>query len=327
MKILISIFFCFLFLIGQTQNTCPPTFICNTFSTTPNGSGSGGQFGEINSLTDGCLNGEHNSTWLTITILTSGTLQFTIDPINNNNDFDFAVWGPNFNCIPTSSPIRCSYAINNNNFFGPSDNGNTGINSLINATHPSGSEFDNSEGSGGNGWVNDINVLVGQQYLILVDNFTTNNGFQISFGGTSTLNCSSLPIELISFIGKNENNSNSLEWITATEIDNDYFTVERSADGMSWETIGYVSSLGNSNEYTMYSYNDNTFKPMINYYRLSQTDFNGYKTSFNIIAINNIKKEPKLIKILNLMGAEVSENYHGVKLFYYDNNTVIKRLD
>lgn len=117
-----------------SQNNCPATVVCGTFGATPNGTGNGGQFGEINSSTEGCLNGEHNSTWISINILSSGTLRFTINPNVNSNDFDFAVWGPNSPCPPVTSPIRCSWAIS-------SGNGNTGVNSSNNAPQTDGSNW------------------------------------------------------------------------------------------------------------------------------------------------------------------------------------------
>lgn len=133
MKYKLLLLFLFLFNRLLCQNTCPATFICNTYNTTPSGTGPGGQYGELSSSTDGCLSGEHNSTWLTITILNSGTLTFVIDPNNNSNDFDFAIWGPGSNCPPSNNPIRCSFA---------AGTGNTGLNTTA-------SDF--AEGVFGNG--------------------------------------------------------------------------------------------------------------------------------------------------------------------------------
>lgn len=227
-KLFVFIFLLFLAGIGLSQNSCPATQVCGTFTTTPSGSGSGGQFGEVNFTTDGCLNGEHNSTWITITILTSGTLQFTIDPIVNSNDFDFAIWGPSSPCPPTTVPIRCSFA---------AGGGNTGLN---------GTASDVSENVFGNGWLQEMNVVAGQTYLILVDNFTTNNGFQISFGGTSTLDCTTLPIELVSFDGYNYNTYNYITWVCASELNNDYYTIEKSIDGVNWISLSNIDAAGNS---------------------------------------------------------------------------------
>lgn len=294
--------------IGISQNNCPATPVCGTFTTTPSGTGSGGQFGEITSSTDGCLNGEHNSTWISIAILTSGTLQFTIDPIVNTNDFDFAVWGPSSPCPPTAGPVRCSFA---------AGGGNTGLN---------GTASDVSENVFGNGWLQEMNVTAGQTYLILVDNFTTNNGFQMSFGGTSTLNCTTLPIELISFTGNKENNYNNLFWTTASELNNDYFILERSVDAFEWVEIGRINGAGNSTYTLNYNFKDYNFNFGVNYYRLTQVDYNGQREQFNIIAIENEKIEKKIIKVTKIMGQEVKEDFTGVKIVYYSDGSVVKKI-
>lgn len=311
---------------SYAQNDCPPTTVCAPFAATPSGAGVGGQFGEIGAATDGCLSGEHNSTWITVTILTSGTLEFTINPNVNANDFDFAVWGPGSPCPPTVAPIRCSFAVNNNNFVGAGDNGNTGVNTNINFTHPLASETDLTEGVFGNGWVNAINVTAGQTYLILVDNFTTNSGFNITFGGTATLDCTALPIELLTFYGTNEDSYNLLTWSTATETNNDYFILERSSDGYNWTEVSRIDGAGNSSQTLNYSFKDFGFKNGINYYRLTQTDYNGQHETFNIIAINNYKESPKILKTTNMMGQEVSNDFEGLRIVYYSDGTTLKRV-
>lgn len=321
MRLLILILFCNL---SFGQNSCPPIFACSDVSNTPNGAGTGGQFGEINAGTDGCLSGEHNSTWITITILNSGTLLFTINPTTNSNDFDFAIWGPNSGCPPTGAPIRCSYAVGNTNFAGPGDNGNTGINSTFNSTHPLANENDNSEGAGGNGWVNDINVLAGESYLILVDNFTTNNGFNITFGGTSVLDCNILPIDLVEFKVYTLSNKNILEWTTMSESNNDYFILEHSQNGYDWSEITRIDGAGNSSSELNYSYVVE-FENRINYYRLTQVDFDGTYDVFDLISINNSSNKV-VIKITDFLGQEVDEFYTDLRIIHYSDGTTEKRV-
>ncbi len=96
-----------------------------------------------------------------------------------------------------------------------------------------------------------------------------------------------LPIELISFIGKNNGVVNFLEWQTASEINNDFFTVERSDDAFSWNSIGTLSGGGNSNTVLHYSLIDDDPNMGINYYRLKQTDFDGKYEYSPVIAINS----------------------------------------
>lgn len=104
-----------------------------------------------------------------------------------------------------------------------------------------------------------------------------------SFNGTvrySTGNA--LPIELAEFFATPINNQVGLSWTTETEINNDFFTVERSSDGETWETIKTVKAAGNSQNPLHYSALDEQPLWGISYYRLCQTDFNGEKTTYDM---------------------------------------------
>jgi hypothetical protein len=83
-----------------------------------------------------------------------------------------------------------------------------------------------------------------------------------------------LPVELVSFSGECLNEKVSLSWSTASEINNDYFTVERSADGVDFAPVGEVDGAGNSYQLLRYFFED--AQPQESgYYRLKQTDFDG----------------------------------------------------
>ena len=96
-----------------------------------------------------------------------------------------------------------------------------------------------------------------------------------------------LPVELISFTGKNEKNFNELFWSTSSEINSEYFEVMRSSDGLNFESIGKVKGAGNSNNILSYVFVDYEQLPGINYYRLAQFDYDGKNETFNIVAIDN----------------------------------------
>jgi parallel beta-helix repeat protein len=89
------------------------------------------------------------------------------------------------------------------------------------------------------------------------------------------------PVELLFFTAKvNKKESVVLKWKTASEINNDYFTVEKSVDCANFELVDIIKGAGNSNIILYYETYDN--KPYIgtNYYRLKQTDYDGnYKYS------------------------------------------------
>ncbi|MBK9254901.1 MAG: BspA family leucine-rich repeat surface protein [Saprospiraceae bacterium] len=93
-----------------------------------------------------------------------------------------------------------------------------------------------------------------------------------------------LPIELQSFTSNCQKRNVVLNWSTASELNNDYFTIERSLDGKNWDMIGKVNGMGNSNRNQNYLFTDETPLKGKSYYRLKQTDFDGKDTYFNIIS-------------------------------------------
>jgi len=66
-----------------------------------------------------------------------------------------------------------------------------------------------------------------------------------------------------------------LNWTTATEINNQGFEIEKSADGISFNNIGFVPGFGTTTEPKSYSYTDQSINSGIHYYRLKQIDFDG----------------------------------------------------
>lgn len=104
-----------------------------------------------------------------------------------------------------------------------------------------------------------------------------------SFNGTVRyIAGNALPIELAEFFATPVNNQVRLSWKTETELNNDFFTLERSPDGETWETIKTVKAVGNSQTPLQYSAIDEQPLWGTSYYRLSQTDFNGEKTTYDM---------------------------------------------
>lgn len=92
-----------------------------------------------------------------------------------------------------------------------------------------------------------------------------------------------IPVELTSFIAKVSQNSVTLEWTTATEINNFGFEVQRSIDNSEFLKIGFVNGYGTSTEPNNYSYIDDNVMPGNYYYRLKQVDFDGtFEYSHNV---------------------------------------------
>ena len=103
--------------------------------------------------------------------------------------------------------------------------------------------------------------------------------------GPATIACTTLPVSLISFSASQSGNSISLTWITASEINNSYFTIERSFDGEIFEVAGSVPGSGNSSTIREYSFLDQVTRDGIVYYRLRQTDFDGTTTLSDLVAV------------------------------------------
>ncbi|MFH0893509.1 MAG: hypothetical protein V2A54_03645 [Bacteroidota bacterium] len=93
-----------------------------------------------------------------------------------------------------------------------------------------------------------------------------------------------LPIELISFDAQCKNNKNIITWSTASETNNDYFTLERSNDANNFIPVSTISGHGNTNSVHNYSYTDEIQNGQETYYRLSQTDFDGTKVMLGIVS-------------------------------------------
>lgn len=83
-----------------------------------------------------------------------------------------------------------------------------------------------------------------------------------------------LPVELLYFTAQADKNV-GLKWSTSVEINNDYFSIERSEDGAYFYEIGQVKGNGNTNAVISYSFEDNFILSSIEYYRLKQVDFDG----------------------------------------------------
>ncbi len=89
---------------------------------------------------------------------------------------------------------------------------------------------------------------------------------------------STLPINLLSFTAQLQAEGVDLKWVTSSEVNNDYFTVERGQDGRNFVEVGRVAGAGNSNVERHYSFLDAEMPQATTYYRLRQTDYDGTTT-------------------------------------------------
>ena len=104
--------------------------------------------------------------------------------------------------------------------------------------------------------------------------------------GPASFPASALPIELVSFQGWYDGNSmNTIEWKTASETNNDFFALEKSVDGINFETFMIVEAAGTSSSSRIYSVTDDSPFIPITYYRLEQTDLDSTSTISPIISV------------------------------------------
>ena len=112
-----------------------------------------------------------------------------------------------------------------------------------------------------------------------------------------------LPVSLLSFTAQPDGDKIILRWITSSEINNDYFTIEKSANTVNWSIVKKIKGAGNTSGLTYYEYPDIDPLPNITYYRLRQTDFDGTNWVSAVIAaylkkVEKINVHPNPVKDL-----------------------------
>lgn len=116
-----------------------------------------------------------------------------------------------------------------------------------------------------------IQITDGSPYFFTI---TDNDGASFTIEGDA-VECTKLPIECADFSGEVKSDGNMLKWTSASEINNDYYKLERSVDGVNYTTIQTVKGKGNNSQLFNYNYFDNAPATGMNYYRLVSVDFDG----------------------------------------------------
>jgi hypothetical protein len=207
-----------------------------------------------------CLATSPNPTWYYIDIATNGNIDIDITA---GSDIDFALWGPYSDlnsaksaCGTLPLPIDCSYSAS----------------ATEQANIPA--------------------AITGEVYILLVTNYAdVQQGITLvsASSSTATTNCSAvLPVNLLMFNGLSTDKYNLLKWKTASEVNNDYFLIEKSFDAINYKQLGKVNGNGNSSNVIEYDFKDEDVNHGIAYYRLSQVDYNGDK---KIIGVKSITRE------------------------------------
>jgi len=176
-------------------------------------------------------------------------------------------------------------------------------------------------------------TFVGSGSVSATGTTSTNNGATFFGSQGSCSNCtvsgsSPLPVELIYFSATTEKNQVILNWASATETNNDHFTIERSQDALKFEELARIDSKaenGNSLLKLAYSYSDTKPLAGTSYYRLKQTDHNGKFETFDLVSVSFIRDKNITFTIYpNPNSGEFNvdftgiENNHIVQILLYD---------
>jgi hypothetical protein len=191
--------------------------------------------------------------------------------------------------------------------------------------------------SGNGGWLDFLPTVQNSPSMIPPGNFISvgpilNTNFYKAWAISNGAN--PLPITLTRFYANcNGSDKVDLTWVTATEINNDYFTVERSEDGIIWEAFDMVQGAGNSSSQLTYKSTDYNPFSGITYYRLTQTDFNGTSETFDpivsdcdgvgfeIIAATSLEASP----MLDLVVSAGSNESFDIELYDMSGKQVMRK--
>ncbi|MBV6485200.1 MAG: hypothetical protein KFKLKKLM_01753 [Flavobacteriales bacterium] len=300
-------------------------------------------FDELPDQWNSCLGnpgtrGEYESTWAVFSPATSGTIGFSITP-TTAADYDWAIWGPysSLQCpaFTNDVPIRCSSTSLANTGGG----GTTGLIAPAADVIEQNGEY--GGGSNENGKLAPLNVLAGQVYVMMLDNWDANTTtFQLNWNLTNgaTLDCTPpLPVTMSSFVNTCVDGKTLLKWTTETETNNDYFAIEKSDEKFQFYEIGRVSGNGNSNVTNSYSFVDDFYNDKTAYYRIKQVDYNGefmyhriiasscFKDEFEVVnqqlmansldlIINSVQDEKILVQLFDIHGKLIVESSEQLKL-------------
>ena len=212
-----------------------------------------------------------------LTITNNGTLEFADFTVNNS-----------FTFTNNGTATFGNVAMNNNGVISVGGTGNLTINGDLSAGTNTSLTID------GNTTINgDVNIGGGTTTINSGGQFTvtgTYSGPDINGDGTVTL-----PVDLTLFTTEcSELGYTIVNWVTESELNSDYFLLERSRDGINWLSVNEMNGAGNSVHTNHYEYHDlQSGRYFDGYYRLSQFDYNGDFEVFPIISVScneNFKK-------------------------------------
>jgi len=181
-------------------------------------------------------------------------------------------------------------------------------------------------GSGSKGSVTVTNIDGSKDYHVDIADAAESGSDIVYFYDIDQLDTdkdSNLPVDLLFFNADTDNNSIILNWATASELNNHYFKVEKSYDLTNFTEVKEVLGQGNSLQQNNYSVVDNDENNLV-YYRLSQYDYDGTETVFDVIAVQKTQNEEisieKLLVADNLLNVSIKASELQSKLEIFNLN-------
>lgn len=233
-----------------------------------------GTGGELDIMQTSCPYGpSQNGTWFVALAFPGSTDAFTMQlsaPLVAGTTYSMSFWDKgDIACCPPGMPVLIGVstvagATGTNVYTGPTPTGGVWNQRCFTFVAPNNGQHISVSTSGPSRWSH-------------VDNFVLNGS------------CAILPVEMACFTSECRDNATVLHWTTATEKNNNYFTVQYSTDGTTFRDVGKVKGAGNSNDSRTYEFTD--WQPQIDYayYRIMQTDFDKSISYSSIIGAERCK--------------------------------------
>lgn len=192
------------------------------------------------------------------------------------------------------------------------------------------------------GWLG-VAIPGSGSYFVNLPNTTNQYSFELNTNSNGSLNgrfchidyvitecyTNSLPIDLSYFSVEKNKECNHVEWVTQSEINNDYFLLEVSYDGYNWSNLQKINGSNNSSLNIYYKYDDYKIVTGYTYYRLTQVNFNGEKEVFPIKTVFREDNKKEIHAIYNLIGQYIGKELNkldseGIYIVRYTDGSTIK---
>lgn len=231
-------------------------------------------------------NGSCSVTTTSTVVITSAFIASVLDPCGNCGDpLNFTLGPPNLGYF-----VHDYILINSNPGETWTLNNPIGVLNNSGGALTSGTPIPETAPGSGVYYLNIWFNASGGGWTANVSNGTGAGTSNLPVGPGAAVSCppcpeSPLPVVLTKFEGKQVNRLVTLKWATESEIDNSHFDIEKSIDGVRFESLGSLEGVGTTNETNNYKFNDNNPSNGVNYYRLKQVDFDGEYEYSKIISV------------------------------------------